>query len=156
MQGPVSERVAVTTMATSQGPLPLVTGLTVIALTGDRRMVAWDKSPAADIRDYVLYRSEGNVSDRHNMKQISMQMPGGFSIETYIDRDFDASKMFCASSGLGRQPLEPTAVIQHDRSINANKQMVPQAIRSSCVRRRKCRMRCGFRRSVGWRIDIVG
>jgi len=57
-------------------------------------MVAWRKSPAADIREYVLYRSEGSTRDAHAMKQISVQMPSGFSIETYIDRDIEAAKQY--------------------------------------------------------------
>jgi hypothetical protein len=94
MQGPPSASVNVTTMGTNQEPPPPVTGLTVIALTGDRRMVTWNKSSAADIREYALYRSEGNAFDAHGAKQISVQMPTGFSIETYIDRDIDPSKQY--------------------------------------------------------------
>ena len=94
VQGPASERAAVTTLATNQEPPPPIDGLTVIALTGGRRMVAWRKSPAADIREYVLYRSEGSTRDAHAMKQISVQMPSGFSIETYIDRDIEAAKQY--------------------------------------------------------------
>jgi fibronectin type 3 domain-containing protein len=94
VQGPVSGRVAVTTLGTNQEPPPPVTGLTVIALAGGRRMVAWDKSPAADIREYMLYRAEGSVLNRNDMKQIGVQKPSGFSIETYIDQSFDAGKQY--------------------------------------------------------------
>ena len=94
IQGPVSERVAVTTMGTNQEPPPPVTDLTVIALTGDRRMIAWSKSPAADVREYLLFRSEGSVFDPHTAKQISVQMPTGFSIETFIDQGADPGKHY--------------------------------------------------------------
>ncbi|HEX3437408.1 MAG TPA: glycoside hydrolase family 38 C-terminal domain-containing protein [Pseudacidobacterium sp.] len=94
VQGAVSERIAVTTLDTNQEPPPPVTGLTSIALAGGRRIVAWDKSPAGDIREYVLYRSEGATLNPGHLKQIAVLPPTGFSIETYIDRDFDPDKHY--------------------------------------------------------------
>ncbi len=94
LQGPVSEAVDVTTLGTNQEPPPPVNSITVIALTGGRRMVAWDKSPANDLREYELYRSEGTTFSQASMKKISVQVPSGYSIETYIDRDFDPTKTY--------------------------------------------------------------
>jgi hypothetical protein len=94
VQGGMSERVAITTLDINQEPPPPVTGLTSIALTGGRRIVAWDKSPAGDIREYVVYRSEGARLTLSHLKQIAVLPPTGFSIETYIDRDFDPGKHY--------------------------------------------------------------
>lgn len=88
-QGVVSAPVSVTTLATNQEPPPPVTGLTVIALAGGRSMVAWDKSPAADIREFELYRAAADGK----WERIAVQKPSGFSVETYIE-----------SKAEGRQP----------------------------------------------------
>jgi hypothetical protein len=80
LQGPVSPPVTILTMATNEEPPPPVTGLTVVALTGGRHMVAWDKSPAGDIREFELYRWDGGKWER-----IATQKPSGYSIETYIE-----------------------------------------------------------------------
>jgi len=89
LQGPVSSAVRVLTKPTNQEPPPPVTGLTVIALTGGRFMIVWDKSPAGDIREFELYRSKGGKWER-----IATQKPSGFSIETYIENDLASSKRY--------------------------------------------------------------
>jgi hypothetical protein len=88
-QGPVSPPVTVVTKAMNQEPPPPVTGLTVITLTGGRAVIAWDKSPAADIREFELYCSEDG-----KWQQIATLKPSGYSIETYIDNSPESKKKY--------------------------------------------------------------
>jgi Glycosyl hydrolases family 38 C-terminal domain/Glycosyl hydrolases family 38 C-terminal beta sandwich domain len=94
MEGPVSSAVSVRTQAIDHEPPPAVTGLTVIMLTGNRRIVAWPKSTAGDIAEYVVYRSEGSIFNPLHMQQVSVQRPTGYSIETYIDPNGDADRNY--------------------------------------------------------------
>jgi hypothetical protein len=93
-QSPVSSPATVTTLATNREPPPAVTGITVIMLTGGRRMVAWPKSTATDIAEYIVYRSEGSALHPQTMQKITVQKPTGYSIETYIDSGSDPNKQY--------------------------------------------------------------
>ncbi len=88
-QGPVSRPVTVTTPFDQSRATPTVTDLTVIRLTGGRRMVAWPKSAATDVAEYIVYRSQGLVLNPRNMQKITVQKPSGYAIETYIDQNTD-------------------------------------------------------------------
>jgi hypothetical protein len=93
-QGPDSAPVTATTLAVNREPPPPATGLTVIMLTGGRRMVAWPKSTATDVAEYIVYRSQGSVFNPRTMQKIVTQKPSGFSIETYIDGETDSDKPY--------------------------------------------------------------
>jgi hypothetical protein len=94
VQGPVSERVSVTTKEANVEPPPPVADVVTIALTGDRRMVAWQKSVAADVREYRIYRSQGKEFDGAHATLMNTQTPSGFSIETFIDQNYDTEKTY--------------------------------------------------------------
>ena len=94
VQGSVSERVSVTTKEANVEPPPPVADVVTIALTGDRRMVAWQKSTATDVREYRIYRSEGKEFDAAHATLMNTQTPSGFSVETFIDQNYDTGKTY--------------------------------------------------------------
>ena len=94
VQGSVSERVSVTTNEANVEPPPPVADVVTIALTGDRRMVAWQESTATDVREYRIYRSEGKEFDAAHATLMNTQTPSGFSVETFIDQNYDTEKTY--------------------------------------------------------------
>lgn len=94
VQGPVSPPVTVTTNATNAEPPPPVHDLATIVLTGHRRMLAWDKSTASDLREYRIYRSDGEAFDSTHATLLHTQPPSGYSVETFIDQDYDPHRSY--------------------------------------------------------------
>jgi hypothetical protein len=94
VQGPISSAVSVTTKDSNTEPPPPVHDIATIVLTGHRRMVAWDKSTASDVREYRIYRSEGSAFDAPHAKLLHTQAPTGYSVETFIDEDYDPHRSY--------------------------------------------------------------
>lgn len=94
VESPVSPTAQVVTQSKNQEPPPAVSDLVLIALTGHRRMVAWEKSTAADVREYRVYRSVGEKFDAGNATLVNTQAPSGYSIETFLDQSYDPEKKY--------------------------------------------------------------